>query len=330
MKPDFDHLGWYSRVFPIMKEEDESFFDVEIDDVVVFDCRALPVSFIEDTGLAVWDEYKEREEVPITPYADCFFEFGDQTGVYAGGCDVGRGPVELPETETTEELRDRLMGHDFESYTRTEYFPCWSGLSLNQYKWNIVDYKPDTLGTPDDDFGDPDDEEDRVWSSLGGSAEFHTRKSFSRYYDTEYQYEWNFCTGSPQWEDLGKRGQIMLLGVLTLMREKLVLERTDPDPAPRLTVARTKRGKYPVSGETRVLTVNVPMVRSIARKTPLMAHESPMLHWRRGHHRVIHRFSEFERSVWVKRCLVGDPDKGFVRKQYRLVHELPMLAGGKQ
>ena len=34
--------------------------------------------------------------------------------------------------------------------------------------------------------------------------------------------------------------------------------------------------------------------------------------------------ANFENPAWAHKCLVGDPEKGFVRSQYRLVHEMPM------
>jgi len=39
----------------------------------------------------------------------------------------------------------------------------------------------------------------------------------------------------------------------------------------------------------------------------------------------LHRGSEFENRAWVRECLFGDPEKGFVRNQYRLVNEMPMI-----
>ena len=45
----------------------------------------------------------------------------------------------------------------------------------------------------------------------------------------------------------------------------------------------------------------------------------------RSHWRVLHRGSEFENPAWVHECLVGDPEKRFVRSRYRLVHEMPMI-----
>jgi hypothetical protein len=120
-------------------------------------------------------------------------------------------------------------------------------------------------------------------------------------------------------------GAFFLTGVLTLLNERLIATEVKPDPAPALTKARAKKGLPPITTETRVLTINVAAVRRVVARTKLQSHESPRLHWRRGHWRVLHRFSEFEDRVWVRRCLVGDPDRGFVEKDYRLIWAQPML-----
>lgn len=125
---------------------------------------------------------------------------------------------------------------------------------------------------------------------------------------------------------IGGRVAQLLIGALELLKHRLLVNTHEPDPAPRLTTVRAKKGKYPISGDSWVLTVNVPAVRHIAAATKLGAHESPALHWRRSHWRVLHRGSEFESQVVVRKCLVGDPAKGFIRKSYRLTHGLPMLA----
>jgi len=67
-----------------------------------------------------------------------------------------------------------------------------------------------------------------------------------------------------------------------------------------------------------VLSLNLAETRKRAITARLGEHESPMLHWRRGHWRTLHRLSEFERRTWIKRCLVGNPEKGFVAKRYNL------------
>jgi hypothetical protein len=114
-------------------------------------------------------------------------------------------------------------------------------------------------------------------------------------------------------------------GVLTLLDTHLVATEIKPDPAPALTKARAKKGLPPASSETRVLTINTAAVRRTVTATKLHTHESPRLHWRRGHWRVIHRFSEFEGRTWIRRCLVGNPDRGFVDKDYRVIWNVPMV-----
>lgn len=48
-------------------------------------------------------------------------------------------------------------------------------------------------------------------------------------------------------------------------------------------------------------------------------HASPRLHERRGHWRRLHSGD----SVWVRPCLVGDPDRGVVEHDYRVSAEMP-------
>jgi hypothetical protein len=116
-----------------------------------------------------------------------------------------------------------------------------------------------------------------------------------------------------------------VLGILSLLNEQLIATEILPDPAPKLTKRRIKLGRLPLTAEMRVLTVNVAAVRRLAKASPLRTHESPSLHWRRGHWRHLHRYSEFESKTWVRKCLVGDPDRGFVPKNYALKYEQPMF-----
>jgi hypothetical protein len=155
--------------------------------------------------------------------------------------------------------------------------------------------------------------------------------------DDEYEffYESEYDDSHPDYSEQGPDTAYTplvaakrLLGVLTLLNEKLALEHTiEPDEFTAARIARQRRQGYIVDRPPRtVLTLNVPTVRyAVSRSGRIGAHESPCLHWRRGHQRVLHRGSEFEKTAWVRRCLVGDPDKGFVGKSYRLVHQMPML-----
>jgi hypothetical protein len=127
--------------------------------------------------------------------------------------------------------------------------------------------------------------------------------------------------------EVDKLAAELLLGVLTLMSDKLLIDQPGPVAIPQLSTLR--RGLPRLKAEpSHVLTLNVPAVRyAVSRSGRGGQHESPALHWRRGHWRVYHRHSEFEKGGWVRKCLAGDPSKGFVKPaQYRLTHEAPLLS----
>jgi hypothetical protein len=115
---------------------------------------------------------------------------------------------------------------------------------------------------------------------------------------------------------LTTKGALALLGILTLMEERLLVNTAQQSVPDAVNEKRRKNGIKPVPPH-RVLTLNLAETRRRAKTSPLQKHESPMLHWRRGHWRTLGRMSEFETRTWVKRCLVGDPDKGFVSKHYK-------------
>jgi len=80
----------------------------------------------------------------------------------------------------------------------------------------------------------------------------------------------------------------------------------------KLNIARIKRGKLPLSD------YHVINLTHRSRVAPLELNEKverngPRLHFRRGHwrHFVSHK-------TWIKWTLVGDPDLGFIDKEYRL------------
>jgi hypothetical protein len=126
-------------------------------------------------------------------------------------------------------------------------------------------------------------------------------------------------------EYMAERAGVLVMGIITLLDSKLLATEQKPDPSPKLTKARQKLGRLPTTIASTVLTLNLAAVRRATRNVPVMAHESPCLHWRRRHRRVLHRGSEFETSTVVRRCLVGDPDKGFLHKDYRLTWHMPGL-----
>jgi hypothetical protein len=108
----------------------------------------------------------------------------------------------------------------------------------------------------------------------------------------------------------------MTMGAVSLLSEKLLTSEHKPDPAPKLTRARMKRGKPRLTSDYHLLRVNVPAVRKLARPIQPGGHESPCLHWRRGHWRVFDH--DNNRKTFVRKCLVGDPARGYVAKDYCL------------
>ena len=124
-----------------------------------------------------------------------------------------------------------------------------------------------------------------------------------------------------------QRGGKLVLGVLTLLRDRLLLSEAAPDPKPWVNRKRQQHGKLPLSSARNILTVNVAAVRQATSGTRLGHHESPALHWRRGHWRMLHRDSDEARRTWVRRCLVGDPDRGFVsHREFKLVDDPGKIA----
>lgn len=114
------------------------------------------------------------------------------------------------------------------------------------------------------------------------------------------------------------RGAMLTVGLLTLMEERLLLNRKVNGAGSTKNARRAHKNEGPLL-PYRIVTLNLAETRRRAKRATLRAHESPRLHWRRGHWRTLHRLSEFESRTWVRRCLVGDPDKGFVPKHYRAV-----------
>lgn len=76
---------------------------------------------------------------------------------------------------------------------------------------------------------------------------------------------------------------------------------------------RIKNGKLPLL-ETRVLTVEMPGQAGAQRLGAAEGQGTVRQHLRRGH---IRRISE-GRRIWVNSCVVGNPDKGRIEKDYRV------------
>lgn len=78
---------------------------------------------------------------------------------------------------------------------------------------------------------------------------------------------------------------------------------------PKLNAARARRGKGPLPNY-HVLYLNRGLRSVGVEGQP----SKKRLHFRRGHWRHL----SAERRIWVRWCLVGNPDLGFIDKEYRL------------
>jgi hypothetical protein len=264
----------------------------ELPHAEIFDCRQLPVEFVGDTGEAALHEIKQTGKTTQLPFSYCYFEFADRRGpisIFAYEIDQGGG------LETIEFLP--FHANTYDAFTSS------TGEILNDAVYDDhMDHMLLRRRTAIDPIVGWTFSQGYMWSNNENRDDF-------------FRHEEQFFEATLK----------LLLGALTLLEEKLVISARQEDPAPKLNVARTKRGLPPVSGPSHVLQVNVPAIHNTARKTKIGTHESPCLHWRRGHWRVLHRGSEFEDKAWVNKCLVGDPAKGFVRKIYNLTNQLPLM-----
>lgn len=249
--------------------------------MTIFDCRQIPLSFIEDTGEAYRDELVQVEGIINLPMPGMFLSFEDDINIMTSV--VSRSTMKVMcDVDSVEIYKadDFLIDEStFPHGMEEEFLESSAGFFTN---WREE---------ADDCFG------------------FVKSDNFFNSYNDKYS------------ETLA----IRLLGILSLLKDKLIATDILPDPHIKETMRRIRRGLPPTSSLSRVLTVNVSAVRRATKKIASSSHESPCLHWRRGHWRVNFRGSEFETSRWINKCLVGDPDKGFVKKSYRLVNYQPML-----
>lgn len=95
------------------------------------------------------------------------------------------------------------------------------------------------------------------------------------------------------------------------LSEPAIAYRAAPKPT-SINRARMKKGKPGVTYEWHTVQV-APAAPKPEPKGG--THASPKLHDRRGHWRTRNG-----RKHWVRACIVGDPDKGVVEKDYRVGH----------
>lgn len=82
---------------------------------------------------------------------------------------------------------------------------------------------------------------------------------------------------------------------------------------PSVNAKRITDGKLPIY-ETRILTINSSAIHKQTTKQSGSSHASPRQHLRRGHIRRLE-----SGNIWVNSCVVGDPSKGSISKQYSVV-----------
>jgi hypothetical protein len=270
----------------------------------VFDCCALPFEFVLDTGRAALEEIKALGKQIQLPFPQIYFEFDDKDVIY------GLFATEYHNIEVKIGTFPEMSVEEARALARKLQNAPPPAIDPNQ---------PYSIGlTMFERFAEDDIIID------GAIAEFGNGK-IDEDGDMVPFFEIKQETDNPA-HDAGLEliAAPLLLGVLTLLADKLVIDTLGEPAIPRLSTLWGRGPRRP--SPSHVLTVNVPAVRYAASRAITLkgTHESPCLHWRRGHSRTLHRGSEFESSTWVRRCLVGDPDKGFVKGTYKLVHRLPM------
>lgn len=260
---------------------------------VLFDCRKLDMDFVMDTWRAAFEEAERLKQKIRLPFESCYFMLDGANGL-------------TPDVLAYEEEE---LHADLEAAEKTGFTEFPGEVSYGT-RVCVVPFFPNE-------------------SSYENGASIDLPHSHGEFANGTYEHDGNheffmWRSFNPVEEMSNLDAGHALVGVLTLLSEKLLSTQVLPDPCPRLNAAREKRGRPPISDEVRVLTLNLAEVRRVAQ-APVGTHESPRLHWRRGHDRVVHRGSEFEKKTWVRRCLVGDPDRGFVHKDYRIAWQVPML-----
>lgn len=325
-----DQLGLHNKIWPALEavsleihnySEEEVGLDclgeseVALDtarDSAVFDCRGIDSIFIKDTGDAVLEEIQELGKKIRLPFNSCYFEFGDGTAclateIFQYNSDLGDGDNEMEENINNPE-KNEFLGVSIE----IRPFEDWKKFNTaDEYGNYLLDYLTNS--------GITCVEIKNFIESLNGYIPPHE-------YDPGPEFYSLIGFEEEKYEELGERSVRYLAAIISLLEENLVTTIYQPDPCPPLNKKRAKKGKTPAASEKRVVTLNTPALLREAKK-PEGTHESPRLHWRRGHWRVLDRGTPEERKTWVKRTLVGDPEKGFIHKDYRVVFDPPMLEG---
>ena len=306
MKNEIDELQIYRTLIPATRHaydvtrrhsQDEAhkraaeFYEELIESLsesILYDCRRLPLGFLEDTGVAYMHELVETKGSLILPHNFCYFEFPDNNfGCAWMGFASNETPV-LPEY--------------------VEPVPAPPQGCVLYYGWAYQ------YGASISAIGQT------MFPRAGLIFNVHdSHIPFDPAYTTEDEAP--IVVATPYMK-------FLIAGVVALLNETYVLKTFKKDPKPYINKKRIKKGEPPISGDVYLLRVNVPKVRYEASKyTPLGGtHATPVLHWRKGHRRALPPLhgSNVPRSTWVRRHLVGDPAKGFIQpKGYQLRYKEP-------
>lgn len=290
MIPAWEQDWWGKRTARAMNElEGDDSYQWIVREGQRYDCRKLDAGFLLDTGAEALVELDAGHALLHQGANICVYQFADCTA-YVSSCSYGTHILGKHET-AKEFLNSETVPH----------------LCVN-------------VQLPGDPFPDDSDE------MFDHEIEIWDRPSWEKLVangvqDGEYKAQM-FCgvgDGPDDGRDDGRlRAATMALGLLALMDERLLRQRTVAGSTLTKNARRLNEGRAPLL-PYRIVTLNLAETRRRTRSIALHQHESPRLHWRRGHWRVIGRMSEFERRTWIKRMLVGDPDKGFVQKHYRTI-----------
>jgi len=269
-----------------------------ITDLTIFDAKALDAVFVADSGDERLAEHEATGELIRLPYERCLFEFHD-LGVIAEEILFFEGGDESARRRGIRYPSLPSGGSDTGPGMQFYVVPYWDiqPESLLWFAYPGHLFQRDTLARI------------RESNTLAGLRESEPNKFAEMNRDGPLYY-----VGGPtpaQKQQLA-RAVRLALGVVTLLDERLL--KSEEQPAPRfINRQRAAKGKHPLE-PYHVLTLNLAETRRRTAGIALGSHESPRLHWRRGHWRQLAP----ERRVWVRKCLVGDPDKGFVAKHYAL------------
>lgn len=312
-----DQLRLHSFLLPMLENARRTHPDLDkhthladlAQDAEVFDCKRLPAPFTAHTGQTAWEDAVASGQAIRLPAPVCYFELDRRFGVLAIETDAepdGRRPIQVWPFMT--------FGHDeptfsFEDWLDDDGKPVEFTWGVEVLKEKYFSMAGITRGT----FWPPKDVEVDEFCTIfdGGFFMIEESKSAPDPESTAEETANIKAAYHAHVIRICKRA----LGVLALLDERLLTADLVPDRARYLNEKRRQKGKPPISCEHKVLTINTAAARSAARPAT-GTHESPRLHWRRGHWRHL-----ATGKVWVRRCLVGDPARGFVEKDYRIEHK---------